>query len=101
ENNAVRLVDHTMDENLAACPRVMPVQNLTAYGPVGVLKPCCTIAHQNTHLSMLLKRRDFVDRDAYLGFCRARSVMDEAASVVKAARAKIHGPSGRGWTASI
>jgi hypothetical protein len=25
-----------------------------------------TIAHQNTHLSMLLKKRDFADRDAIL-----------------------------------
>jgi transposase InsO family protein len=37
----------------------------------------------------------------YLGFCRARSVINRAADVVSAARAKIHGPSGRGWIASI
>ena len=41
------------------------------------------------------------DPAGYLGFCRARSVMDWAADVVSAARAKIHGPSGRGWMASI
>ena len=41
------------------------------------------------------------DPAGYLGFCRARSVIDRAANVVSAARAKIHGPSGRGWIASI
>lgn len=41
------------------------------------------------------------DPAGYLGFCRARTVMDWAASVAKAARAKTQGPSGRGWTASI
>jgi putative transposase len=40
------------------------------------------------------------DTAGYLGFCRARSVIDRAADVVSAARAKIHGPSGRGWIAS-
>ena len=39
------------------------------------------------------------DPAGYLGFFRARSVM--AADVVSAVRAKIHGPSGRGWIASI
>jgi len=33
--------------------------------------------------------------------CRARSVMDRAAGTVSAARAKIQGPSGKGWIASI
>jgi putative transposase len=41
------------------------------------------------------------DPAGYLGFCRARSVIDRAADVVSAAPAKIHGPSGRGWIASI
>ena len=41
------------------------------------------------------------DPAGYLGFCRARSAIDRAADVVSAARAKIHGPSGRGWIASI
>jgi putative transposase len=41
------------------------------------------------------------DPAGYLGFCRARSVIDRAADVVSAARAKIHGPSERGWIASI
>src|SRR5262245_21224283 len=41
------------------------------------------------------------DPAGYLGFCRARSVIDRATDVVSAARAKIHGPSGRGWIASI
>jgi transposase InsO family protein len=41
------------------------------------------------------------DPAGYLGFCRARSVIDRAADVVSAVRAKIHGPSGRGWIASI
>ena len=37
----------------------------------------------------------------YFGFWRARSVIDLAASVARAARAKIQGPSGKGWIASI
>jgi transposase InsO family protein len=41
------------------------------------------------------------DTVGYLGFCRARSVIDRAGDVVSAVRAKIHGPSGRGWIASI
>jgi putative transposase len=41
------------------------------------------------------------DPAGYLGFCRARSAIDRAADVASAARAKIHGPSGRGWIASI
>jgi putative transposase len=41
------------------------------------------------------------DPAGYLGFCRARSVIDWAADVVSAVRAKIHGPSGRGWIAAI
>ena len=41
------------------------------------------------------------DPAGYLGFCRARSVIDRAADVARAARANIHGPSGRGWIASI
>ena len=35
------------------------------------------------------------------GFKRARSLMDCAAEVVSTVRAKIQGPSGRGWIASI
>lgn len=41
------------------------------------------------------------DPVGYLGFCRARAVMDWAASVARVVRAKIQGPSGRGWIASI
>ena len=41
------------------------------------------------------------DPAGYLGFCRARAVMDWAASVARVVRAKIQGPSGRGWIASI
>ena len=41
------------------------------------------------------------DPVGYFEFCRARSVMDRAADVVRAARAKIQGPSGKGWMASI
>ena len=41
------------------------------------------------------------DSAGYLGFCRARSAIDRAADVVRAARAKIQGPSGKGWIASI
>jgi transposase InsO family protein len=41
------------------------------------------------------------DPAGYFGFCRARSVMDYAADVVRAVRAKIQGPSDRGWIDSI
>src|SRR5512134_1030578 len=41
------------------------------------------------------------DPAGYFGFCRARSVIDCAADVLRAARAKIQGPSGKGWIASI
>jgi putative transposase len=41
------------------------------------------------------------DPAGYFGFCRARSVMDCAADVVKADRSKIQGPSDSGWTPSI
>jgi transposase InsO family protein len=41
------------------------------------------------------------DPAGYLGFCRARSAIDRAADVVSPARAKIHGPSRRGWIALI
>jgi hypothetical protein len=41
------------------------------------------------------------DPAGYFGFCRARSVIDLAADVVRTARAKIQGPSGKGWIAPI
>ena len=41
------------------------------------------------------------DPAGYFGFCLARSVIDCAADVVRAARAKIQGPSGKGWIAPI
>ena len=41
------------------------------------------------------------DPVGYFGFFRARSVIDRAADVVRVARAKIQGPSGKGWMASI
>jgi transposase InsO family protein len=41
------------------------------------------------------------DPARYLGFCRARSAIDRAADVASPALAKTHGPSGRGWIASI
>jgi putative transposase len=41
------------------------------------------------------------DPVGYFGFFSARSVMDRAAEVVRAARSKIQGPSGKGWMASI
>ena len=61
---------------------------LRAYGTVsearasiGRYRPSTT-AHQNTHLSMSLKKRGFAERDAIprgiLGSCRARSVTDWA-----------------------
>jgi putative transposase len=41
------------------------------------------------------------DPVGYLGFWRARSVIDRAVGAAKAPRANIQGPSGSGWTASI
>jgi hypothetical protein len=43
ENHAVRLVDHRMDGHLAAGPGVKPIQDFTPKGPVGVLKPRCSL----------------------------------------------------------
>ena len=43
ENHAIRLVDHRMDGYLTASPGVKPIQDFTPKGPVGVLKPRCTI----------------------------------------------------------
>ena len=40
------------------------------------------------------------DPVGYFGFCRARSVMNWAADAFSAVRAKIQGPSGKGWIAS-
>ena len=40
------------------------------------------------------------DPAGYLEVCRARSAMDRAAGAASAVRAKIQGPSGKGWTAS-
>jgi putative transposase len=41
------------------------------------------------------------DPVGYLGFWRARSVIDRAVGAAKAPRANIQGPSGSGWIASI
>ena len=41
------------------------------------------------------------DPAGYFGFCLALLVIDWAADVARAARAKIHGLSGKGWIASI
>jgi hypothetical protein len=41
------------------------------------------------------------DPAGYLGFWRARSVIDRAAGAPRALRANIQGPSGSGWIASI
>jgi hypothetical protein len=43
ENRAAGFVDYRMDENVTTEPSVKTVQNLSPNGPVGVLKPCCTI----------------------------------------------------------
>jgi putative transposase len=41
------------------------------------------------------------DPAGYFGFCRARSVIDRAAGVIRSLRAKIQGPSASGWIALI
>ncbi len=38
------LVDRSVNVNLATKPRMISIKNLAKNGPVGVLKPCCTIA---------------------------------------------------------
>ena len=42
EKDAIGLVDHRMDANLAASPGMKPIQNFSANGPVGVLELRCT-----------------------------------------------------------
>ncbi|MGB5084580.1 MAG: hypothetical protein WBO09_08205, partial [Methylocystis silviterrae] len=41
-HDAINLVDRVMDENFAPEPRMKPIENLPAGGPVGVLKPRST-----------------------------------------------------------
>jgi hypothetical protein len=43
EINAIRLRSRRMDMNVQAKPRMPPIENFADDGPVGVLKPCCTI----------------------------------------------------------
>jgi hypothetical protein len=51
----------------------------------------------------VIEEKSFAGRDVIprgdFGFWRARSVMDWAADVLRALRAKIQGPSDRGWAA--
>src|SRR4029077_12130470 len=44
EDDKTILVDGTMNANSATKPRMMPIENLAKNGPVGVLKPRCTVA---------------------------------------------------------
>jgi hypothetical protein len=44
EDDKTTLVDGTMNANSATKPGMMPIKNLAKNGPVGVLKPRCTIA---------------------------------------------------------
>jgi hypothetical protein len=46
EDDLVSLVDGTMNANSATKPNMMPIKNLAKNGPVGVLKPRCTIASE-------------------------------------------------------
>src|SRR3984893_17396721 len=43
KNNAASLVGCPMNANSATKPRMMPIKNLAKNGPVGVLKPRCTM----------------------------------------------------------
>ncbi len=43
EDDKTTLVDCPMNANSATKPRMMPIKNLAKNGPVGVLKPRCTI----------------------------------------------------------
>jgi hypothetical protein len=51
KNNAASLVDCHMNENSATKPRMMAIKNLAKNGPVGVLKPRCTIRNGGTRRS--------------------------------------------------
>jgi hypothetical protein len=48
EKHAIGLLDDGVDPHLVRKPGMMRVQNLTPDGPVGVLKPCCTIVTDRT-----------------------------------------------------
>jgi hypothetical protein len=43
EDDKTTLVDSTMNANSVTKPGMMPIKNLAKSGPVGVLKPRCTI----------------------------------------------------------
>jgi hypothetical protein len=51
EDDLVSLVDGTMNANSATKPSMMPIKNLAKNGPVGVLKPRCTIRNAGTRRS--------------------------------------------------
>ena len=48
KNDITSLVDGPMNANSATKPRMMSIKNLAKNGPVGVLKPCCTMAAVRT-----------------------------------------------------
>ena len=49
KNDMVSLVDSPMNANSAIKPRMMPIKNLAKNGPVGILKPRCTMARVLTY----------------------------------------------------
>ena len=53
KNNAASLVDCHMNANPATKPRMMLIKNLAKNGPVGVLKPRCTIRNAGTRRSVI------------------------------------------------
>src|SRR6266850_325948 len=55
ENNAMRLVDRRVHDDLSARPRMMRIENLAKNGLVGVLKPRCTMPSGHTPRSDIVR----------------------------------------------
>jgi hypothetical protein len=58
EDDKTTLVDCPMNANSATKPRMMPIKNLAKNGPVGVLKPRCTIPADSTPRSAISAPRN-------------------------------------------
>jgi hypothetical protein len=55
--NAARLIDRAVNENVVPEPGMKSIQKLPADRPVGVPKPCCIIQFDRTQPSAIARRR--------------------------------------------
>ena len=61
ENDTVGLLDRFMNGHLKLKPRVPRIQKLPKHGPVGVLKPCCTVREDGTEVRIDIYRLETTD----------------------------------------